>query len=394
MGRGMVGAPGAPREQSVLVSAARWGDPWRMKPGRSRSVHPQASIGSPPASPNPLPTPPGGKGAHRSLGWSFFIAARRLTAPARLAPVVVAALAALLALAALVATTAGARVAAAQQRDFSKVEIKVTPVAGKVYMLEGAGGNIGASVGEDGILLVDDQFEPLAPKIRAALQGIAAGARLKYVINTHWHGDHTGGNVVFGPEAPILAQTNVRRRLATEQSVRGEKVPPSPRQALPVITFDQAVSVHCNGEEVKVVHFPHGHTDGDSIVFFTGSKVVHMGDDFFAGMFPFVDLGTGGSVQGLIDNVAKALTEIPADAKVIPGHGPLSARSDLERFHAMLVATTGIVRRRMQAGESLEAMQAEGLPAEFASWGKGFIDAKTWILTIHDSLARDGAQRP
>ena len=291
----------------------------------------------------------------------------------------------------------GERAAVAQQRDFSKVEIKVTPVAGKVYMLEGAGGNIGASVGEDGILLVDDQFEPLAPKIRAAVEGIVrasgagGGGKIKFVINTHWHGDHTGGNKVFGLEAPIIAQANVRRRLSTEQSVRGEKVPPSPKQALPVITFDQAVSVHWNGEEIKVVHFPHGHTDGDSVVFFTGSNVVHMGDDFFAGQFPFVDLGTGGSVQGLIDDVAKALTLVPADAKVIPGHGPLSTRADLERFHAMLVATTDVVRRRMRAGESLEKIQAEGLPAELAPWGKGFIDTKTWILTIHDSLARDAA---
>jgi glyoxylase-like metal-dependent hydrolase (beta-lactamase superfamily II) len=287
----------------------------------------------------------------------------------------------------------GQRAAVAQQRDFSKVEIKVTPVAGKVYMLEGAGGNIGASVGEDGILLVDDQFEPLAPKIRVAVQGIAGGGggKIKFVINTHWHGDHTGGNQVFGLEAPIIAQANVRRRLSTEQSVLGNKVPPSPKQALPVITFDQAVSVHWNGEEIKVVHFPHGHTDGDSVVFFTGSNVVHMGDDFFAGQFPFVDLGTGGSVQGLIDDVAKALTLVPADAKVIPGHGPLSTRADLERFHAMLVASTDVVRRRMKAGESLEKIQAEGLPAELAPWGKGFVDNKTWILTIHDSLARDAA---
>jgi len=292
----------------------------------------------------------------------------------------------------------GQRAAVAQQRDFSKVEIKVTPVAGKVYMLEGAGGNIGVSAGEDGILLVDDQFEPLAPRIRAAVQGVAggsasggAGGKIKFVINTHWHGDHTGGNKIFGLEAPIIAQTNVRLRLSTEQSVRGEKIPPSPKQALPVVTFDQAVSVHWNGEEIKVVHFPHGHTDGDSVVFFTGSHVVHMGDDFFAGMFPFVDLGSGGSVQGLIANVAKALTLVPADAKVIPGHGPLSTRADLERFHAMLVASTDVVRRRMQAGESLEKIQAEGLPAELAPWGKGFIDTKTWILTIHDSLAKDAA---
>jgi cyclase len=326
----------------------------------------------------------------------------RGTRGARLAPsplTAVAAVAAVLAgwLAALALAGGGGalgqRAAAAQERDFSKVEIKVTPVAGKVYMLEGAGGNMAASVGEDGILLVDDQFEPLAPKIRAALQGIASGGKLKFVVNTHWHGDHTGGNKVFGLEAPILAQSNVRRRLSAEQTVMGNKVPPSPKQALPVLTYDQSVSVHWNGEEIKLVHFPHGHTDGDTIVFFTGSNVVHMGDDFFAGRFPFVDLGTGGSVQGLIDNVAKALAQMPADAKVIPGHGPLSGKADLERFHAMLVTTTDVVRHRMQAGESLEKMQAEGLPPELAPWGQGFIDAKTWILTIHDSLAKDAPSK-
>ena len=292
---------------------------------------------------------------------------------------------------ALLSVGGGAGQAEAQQRDLSKVEIKVTPVAGKVFMLEGAGGNIGVSAGEDGLLMVDDQYEELAPKIRAALAGIGGGGKLKLIVNTHWHGDHTGGNKVFGPEAPILAQTNVRRRLSTEQSVLGNKVPASPRQALPVVTYDQAVSVHWNGEEIKIVHFPHGHTDGDSVVFFTGSNVVHAGDDFFADRFPFVDLGSGGSVQGLIDNVAKLLTMIPADAKVIPGHGPLSTREDLKRFHAMLVETTGIVRRRMQAGESLEKIQAEGLPPAFESWGKGFVDAKVWIMTIHDSLAKPPA---
>jgi cyclase len=282
--------------------------------------------------------------------------------------------------------------AAQQQRDLSKVEVKVIPAAGKVYMLQGAGGNIGASVGEDGILIVDDQFEELAPKIRAALAGIGAGGgKLKFILNTHWHGDHTGGNKVFGPEVPIIAHTNVRRRLSTEQSARGEKIPPAPRQALPVLTYDQSVSVHWNGEEIKVIHFPHGHTDGDSIVFFTGSNVVHMGDDFFAGRFPFVDLGSGGSVSGLIDNVAKALAMTPADAKVIPGHGPLSTRADLERFGAMLVETRDIVRRRMQAGETLEKMQAEGFPESYKPWGAGFIDDKTWILTLRDSLARDAA---
>jgi cyclase len=286
---------------------------------------------------------------------------------------------------------------AQQQRDYSKVEIKVTPVAGKIFMLEGAGGNIAASAGEDGVLIVDDEFEPLAPKIRAALAGLpgadrSQGGKVSFVINTHWHGDHTGSNKVFGAEAPIIAQTNVRTRLSTQQSIMGETIPPSPKVALPVITYDLSASVHFNGEEIKLLHVPHGHTDGDSVVFFTGSDVVHMGDDFFAGhAFPFVDLGSGGTVQGLIDSVGKVLAMLDANVKVIPGHGPLSTREDLKRYHDMLVETTGIVRKRMAAGESLEKIQAEGLPESFKPYGGGFIDTKTWILTIHDSLAKEKA---
>jgi len=275
--------------------------------------------------------------------------------------------------------------AAAQQQDFSKVEIKVIPVSGNIYMLQGAGGNIGVSAGSDGILIVDDQYAPLAEKIRAALKSINPG-KLKFVLNTHFHGDHTGNNANFGPEAPIIAQENVRKRLSTEQTIRGNKVPPSPPEALPVITFADAVSVHFNGEEIKAIHFPHGHTDGDSVIFFTKSNVVHMGDDFFAARFPFVDLENGGSVQGMADNVAKVLAQIPPDAKVIPGHGDLSTVEDLKAFHTMLVETTEVVRKGMAAGKTLEQLQAAGLPEKWKDWGKRFIDAKAWIATIHDSL--------
>lgn len=277
--------------------------------------------------------------------------------------------------------------AAAQERDFSKVEVKASPVAGKVYMLQGAGGNIGVSAGPDGILIVDDQFAPLADKIRAALKGIHDG-KLKFILNTHWHGDHTGGNEVFGPEAPIVAQTNVRKRLAAGQSIRGDEVAPAPAKALPVITFDESLSIHFNGEEIKALHFPHGHTDGDSIILFTGSNVVHMGDDFFVGRFPFVDLESGGSVEGLIDNIGKVIAMIPKDAKIIPGHGALSTIEDLKAYHGMLVETTGIVRERMKAGKSKEQIVAEGLPEKWKDWGSGFIKADFWLQTVYDSLSK------
>jgi len=220
------------------------------------------------------------------------------------------------------------------QDDFSKVQIKATKISGNVYMLEGSGGNIGVSVGEDGILIVDDQFAPLADKIRAALKTLGEG-KLKFILNTHWHGDHTGGNAQFGRDAPIIAHDNVRKRLSTEQrsEIFKNTTPASPKDALPVITFDQSLSVHFNGEEIKVIHFPHGHTDGDSVIFFTTSNVVHMGDDFFSGRFPFVDLDSGGSVEGLTKNIAEIIPKLPAGVKLIPGHGPISTVDDLKSYY-------------------------------------------------------------
>ncbi|HEX7956823.1 MAG TPA: MBL fold metallo-hydrolase, partial [Pyrinomonadaceae bacterium] len=225
------------------------------------------------------------------------------------------------------------------QLDFSKVEIKTTKVAGAVHMLEGAGGNIGVSAGPDGVLIVDDQFAPLADKIRAAFKPLSPGP-LRFVLNTHFHFDHTHANPVFGREALIVAHANVHRRLSIETRVLGETYKPLPKEGLPVVTYETVLSVHFNGEEVRVVHFPAGHTDGDSVVYFTGSNVIHMGDDFFSGRFPFIDLDNGGSVEGLARNVAEIIAKAPAGVKIIPGHGPLSTLADLRAYHAMLVETT------------------------------------------------------
>ena len=277
----------------------------------------------------------------------------------------------------------------AQQRDFSQVQIKATKVAGNVYMLEGAGGNIGVSVGADGILIVDDQFAPLADKIRAALKGLNQG-KLRFILNTHWHNDHTGGNVVFGPEAPIIAHDNVRKRLATEQrsEVFKSTTPASPKEALPVITFDQSLAVHFNGEEIRAIHYPKGHTDGDSVIFFTSSNVVHLGDDFFAGRFPFVDLESGGSVEGLIKNIGEIIGKIPEGAKLIPGHGAISTLDDLKSYHRMLQQTTEVVRQKITAGKTLEQIKSEGLPTEWQTWGTGFIKTDRWVETIYNSLKK------
>jgi glyoxylase-like metal-dependent hydrolase (beta-lactamase superfamily II) len=265
------------------------------------------------------------------------------------------------------------------QRDFSNVEIKVIPVAKNIAMLEGAGGNIGVSVGDDGILIVDDQFAPLAEKIEAALATLNPG-KLKFVLNTHHHGDHTGGNAVFGAaEATIVAHSNVRGRLVADENV----VP----AAYPVITFDESASVHFNGEEIKLVHIGPGHTDGDTIVRFTGANVVHMGDQFFNGGFPFIDLGSGGSVDGYIATVGLMLNEVSPDTKIIPGHGPLASFDDLKNFHAMLVETTGLIKKSMEGGASLDEIKAGGLPEKWASWGTGFINEERWIETVFNSAS-------
>ena len=266
---------------------------------------------------------------------------------------------------------------AVSQRDFSKVQFKTVHVAGNIHMLDsGVAGNIGLLVGDDGILMIDDQFAPLAPKIRAATAKIS-DAKLKFLVNTHWHGDHTGGNSVFGKETTIVAHANVRKRLSAEQS----------GAALPVVTYDDSVSLHINGEDVQIVHFPSGHTDGDSILFFKQSNVVHMGDHFFSGRFPYIDLGSGGGVQGYTDNVEKVIDRLPSDVKIIPGHGPLSTLDDLKKFHTMMVKTTAVVRGRMKAGKSLEEIQKAGLPSEWKDWGGSFINHDRWIEIIYNSYS-------
>lgn len=274
-----------------------------------------------------------------------------------------------------------------QAQDPSKVEIKVHKVAGNIHMLVGAGGNIGISVGSDGILIVDDQYAPLADKIKAALKTLGEG-KLKFILNTHWHGDHTGGNAAFSPDAPIIAHTNVRKRLAEGLNIPNRITPPAPKEALPVITFDDRLSVHFNGEEIRVIHTPPGHTDGDSVIYFPASNVVHMGDLFFVDRFPFVDLASGGDVEGYTKNVSDVLAKLPIGAKIIPGHGPLSTAEDLKRFQRMLVETTDVVRKKIAAGKTLDQIKTEGLPEEWKTWGTGFINQDRWLETIFTSLSR------
>jgi glyoxylase-like metal-dependent hydrolase (beta-lactamase superfamily II) len=273
------------------------------------------------------------------------------------------------------------------QQDFSKVEIKATKVAGHVYMLEGSGGNIGVSAGDDGIVIVYDQFAPLAPKIKQALTNIEEKP-VRFVLNTHFHGDHSGGNPEFGKEATIMAHENVRKRLQ-------QGATPMVSGGLPVITFNDRASVHLNGEEIRAIHLPHGHTDGDSVIWFQDSKVVHMGDDFVTYGFPFVDVASGGSVSGMINGLEKVLSMVPGDVKIIPGHGPLSSPADVEKFITMMKETRALVARAAKDGKSLEQMKADKLLDKYADLGKGFINQDKWIDTLYADLkvsAGDGVK--
>lgn len=280
--------------------------------------------------------------------------------------------------------------AAAQGQDFDKVQMKVTKVAGNVYMLEGAGGNIGASVGEDGIVIVDDQFAPLADKIRAALRGIT-DKPVRFVINTHYHGDHTGGNAIFQKDAPVIAQDNVRKRLqaggvgGNGGSLKIERKP-APKEALPVITFEHDVTVHLNGEDIRALHFPAGHTDGDSVIFFPASHVVHMGDDFVTYGFPFIDVASGGSIDGMIEGVEKVIGSLPADVKVIPGHGPISTLDDVRAYLKMLRETREAVQKALEKGESLEQMKKAQILEPWKKYSGNFVTTDIFLETLYNSL--------
>jgi cyclase len=273
-------------------------------------------------------------------------------------------------------------------QDFSGVEVKATKVAGTVYMITGAGGNIGVSVGDDGIILVDDQYAPLVPKIEAALKTISSKP-VRFIINTHYHPDHTGGNEQLGRTAPIIAQENARKHLKEGATTMFGPMAPQPKGALPIVTFNDTLTVHLNGEDIRAVHYPGGHTDGDAVIWFTQSNVVHMGDDFFNGMYPVIDLDNGGSVKGMIRSVDKVAAMIPADTKVIPGHGPLGDRESLRKFSDMLKATSAIIQAGIDAGKTVDQLKADKVLAAWDDpWGKGFIKPDVFIALLYRDLSR------
>jgi glyoxylase-like metal-dependent hydrolase (beta-lactamase superfamily II) len=281
-------------------------------------------------------------------------------------------------------------IAAAQDEDLSKVQITVTKVSGNVYMLQGAGGNIGASVGEDGIVVVDDQYAPLAEKIQAALKGVT-DKPLRFIINTHYHTDHTGGNAFFQKQAPVIAHDNVRKRLeaggpAGNLGSISMDHKPAPKEALPILTFDHDVTVHLNGEDIRALHFPSGHTDGDSIIFFPKSNVVHMGDDFVRYGFPFIDLAAGGSVEGMIAAMEEVIPKLPADVKVIPGHGNISNLDDVRTYVKMLIDTRAAVEKGVQQKKTLDQLKQEKVLQPWQKWSGDFVSTDVFIETLYNDL--------
>ncbi|MES2783525.1 MAG: MBL fold metallo-hydrolase [Pseudomonadota bacterium] len=268
-------------------------------------------------------------------------------------------------------------------QDLSKVEIKSEQVAPGVAVLFGAGGNIGVSYGEDGTILIDDQFAPLTEKIQTAVSTLGAKP-VKFLVNTHWHYDHTGGNENLGKAgAVIMAHDNVRVRMAAGQG--NQK--PSPKVALPVVTYADGLKLHLNGEEVRVIHMPAGHTDGDSIVHWTKSNVIHMGDLFFLRMsFPFVDASSGGNVRGVIAAADKALAIADDQTKIIPGHGAVATKADLKQYRDMVAEIVAKIETSAKAGKTLEQIKAERPADGYGVKADGFITADRFVETVYNMV--------
>jgi cyclase len=289
----------------------------------------------------------------------------------------------------ILAALIGASVpASAPAQDMSGVEIRVERLAPGVAALFGRGGNIGLSYGPDANALIDDQFAPLTDKILAAIATVNPGP-VRFVINTHWHGDHTGGNENLGKRgAVIMAHHNVRERMSSEQVMRalGQTVPPSPRDALPVVTFGDGAKLHLNGDTLHIIHVAYAHTDGDVLVHWQGADVLHMGDVFFhRATFPFVDLGSGGSIDGMIAAVNRSLELAGPGTRIIPGHGPMATRTDLLAYRDMLVDVRGKVAAAIATGHSLEQIKASR-PAEPYGMPDGFITPDRFVEAVYTSL--------
>ncbi len=282
--------------------------------------------------------------------------------------------------------------AAAGQAPPQAVEVRVERVAPGVAVLFGRGGNVGLSYGVDGNVLIDDQYAPMTEAILAAVRAIDPDP-VRFVVNTHWHGDHSGGNENLGRGGTvILAHDNVRRRMSVAQVVRGEAVPPSPPGALPVVTFSQSLTFHLNGDDIAVTHVEHAHTDGDSLVYWTRANVLHMGDTYFNGMLPFIDLDSGGSIDGLLAALDAALEIAGPATIVIPGHGPLATRAELAAYRDLLHGLRAQVAEAMREGRSLDQIKAMRLADRYGR-DTDFITPDAFVETLYRSIGDAGGER-
>jgi len=274
---------------------------------------------------------------------------------------------------------------ASHEHSPSFTSTQITP---QITLLQGKGGNVAALTGEQGTLIIDDDYQDMSPALKTALKPLGGLEKLTYVINTHWHGDHTGGNKALGEHTTIIAHDNVRKRLLTRQEIKLFNMvsEPYPSVALPSVTYEKSMRLYFNDEEVELLHLAKGHTDGDSVVIFKKANVVHMGDHFFNGFFPFVDASSGGNVLTMAKNVTIMLDRIDENTTIIPGHGPLAKKADLAAFRDMLLGTAKEVQTMKNKGMNLETMQAEGLSDKWDSWTDGFLNTKTWISIIDASL--------
>jgi len=271
-------------------------------------------------------------------------------------------------------------------QSLDEVEVKLTSLTDSVHMLTGAGGNIGLVVTEDGAFLIDDQFAPLTEKIIAAVESVT-DQPVKFVLNTHFHGDHTGGNENLAEAGSlIVAHDNVRRRLSTEQVSEffGRTTPPAPEAALPVLTFNDTATFHLGGQGLHAFHVPRAHTDGDAVLHLPDANVIHAGDVVFYGLYPFIDVDSGGSLAGMIDAVDRIAAKADENTQIIPGHGPLIDRAQLMEYRDMLATVHERLSERIAAGADLETIQAAGITAEFdEQWGGGFISPDRWIELLY-----------
>ncbi|WP_214000435.1 MBL fold metallo-hydrolase [Arsukibacterium sp.] len=256
---------------------------------------------------------------------------------------------------------------------FANVEINATPLADNLYMLTGSGGNMAALVNDNEVILIDAQFAELADKINAKLVELSDGKALGTLINTHLHADHVNGNSALKPKR-IIAHANVLKRLSEDETF--------PRAGLPTETFKTQLSLNLNGQKIRLEYLPPSHTDGDIVVWFDDKNVVHMGDMMFEGRFPFIDLNNGGSVRGYIANVAYVLDNIDDNTKVVPGHGELTDKAGLQRFHQMMVKTLEIVEQQQAKGLTNEQIVEAGLGDEWQNWHWNFITEQRWINTL------------